>query len=69
MGSGHVGFQGLGGQTDSCSDSVQSGPGLVLTVCVQMDGTGRLNLQEFRHLWNKIKQWQVGGAVFALAWF
>uniref|UniRef100_A0A8C7DE37 Calpain-3 n=1 Tax=Oncorhynchus kisutch TaxID=8019 RepID=A0A8C7DE37_ONCKI len=24
----------------------------------EMDGTGRLSLQEFRHLWNKIKQWQ-----------
>uniref|UniRef100_A0A3P8S9I2 Calpain-3 n=1 Tax=Amphiprion percula TaxID=161767 RepID=A0A3P8S9I2_AMPPE len=31
---------------------------LVLTATLQMDGTGRLNLQEFRHLWNKIKQWQ-----------
>uniref|UniRef100_A0A7N9ATG5 Calpain-3 n=1 Tax=Mastacembelus armatus TaxID=205130 RepID=A0A7N9ATG5_9TELE len=31
---------------------------LVLTASVQMNGTGRLNLQEFRHLWNKIKQWQ-----------
>uniref|UniRef100_A0A8C4NR77 Calpain-3 n=1 Tax=Dicentrarchus labrax TaxID=13489 RepID=A0A8C4NR77_DICLA len=25
---------------------------------MDMDGTSRLNLQEFRHLWNKIKQWQ-----------
>ncbi|TWW72532.1 Calpain-3 [Takifugu flavidus] len=25
---------------------------------MDMDGTGRLNLQEFRHLWNKLKQWQ-----------
>uniref|UniRef100_A0AAQ5ZYU7 Calpain-3 n=1 Tax=Amphiprion ocellaris TaxID=80972 RepID=A0AAQ5ZYU7_AMPOC len=33
---------------------------LLLTATLQMDGTGRLNLQEFRHLWNKIKQWQVG---------
>uniref|UniRef100_A0AAQ5Y0F7 Calpain-3 n=1 Tax=Amphiprion ocellaris TaxID=80972 RepID=A0AAQ5Y0F7_AMPOC len=31
---------------------------LLLTATLQMDGTGRLNLQEFRHLWNKIKQWQ-----------
>ncbi|XP_063039784.1 calpain-3 [Engraulis encrasicolus] len=25
---------------------------------MDMEGTGRLNLQEFRQLWNKIKQWQ-----------
>uniref|UniRef100_A0A671QYZ1 Calpain-3 n=1 Tax=Sinocyclocheilus anshuiensis TaxID=1608454 RepID=A0A671QYZ1_9TELE len=29
-----------------------------LLYCMIMDGKGRLNLQEFRHLWNKVKQWQ-----------
>ncbi|KAG2457800.1 CANX protein, partial [Polypterus senegalus] len=30
----------------------------VLNRVVAKHGSGRLNLQEFRHLWNKIKQWQ-----------
>ncbi|XP_076833740.1 calpain-3 isoform X3 [Brachyhypopomus gauderio] len=25
---------------------------------MDMDGTGRLDLQEFKHLWNKVKHWQ-----------
>nr|XP_033967797.1 calpain-3 [Pseudochaenichthys georgianus] len=36
----------------------QNGDGTIRLSVLEMDGTGRLNLQEFRHLWNKIKQWQ-----------
>lgn len=31
-----------------------------ITDLSQTDGTGKLNLQEFKHLWKKIKEWQVG---------
>lgn len=34
---------------------------VALTSFLQTDGSGRLNLQEFHHLWKKIKTWQVGG--------
>lgn len=33
---------------------------IALTSFLQTDGSGRLNLQEFHHLWKKIKAWQVG---------
>lgn len=32
---------------------------VALTSFLQTDGSGRLNLQEFHHLWKKIKAWQV----------
>uniref|UniRef100_A0A8C6LJS2 Calpain-3 n=1 Tax=Nothobranchius furzeri TaxID=105023 RepID=A0A8C6LJS2_NOTFU len=47
-----------------CLDKDLNTEGFSLESCrsmialMDMDGTGRLNLQEFRHLWNKIKQWQ-----------
>lgn len=33
---------------------------VALNSFLQTDGSGRLNLQEFHHLWKKIKAWQVG---------
>uniref|UniRef100_A0A3P8VK29 Calpain-3 n=1 Tax=Cynoglossus semilaevis TaxID=244447 RepID=A0A3P8VK29_CYNSE len=47
-----------------CPDKDLNTEGFSLESCrsmialMDMDGTGRLNLQEFRQLWNKIKQWQ-----------
>lgn len=41
---------------------------VALTSFLQTDGSGRLNLQEFHHLWKKIKTWQVGRENEAWEW-
>ncbi|XP_036437915.1 calpain-3b [Colossoma macropomum] len=46
-------FKGLkteGFSLDSCRSMI---------ALMDTDGTGRLNLEEFKHLWNKIQQWKV----------
>uniref|UniRef100_A0A8L0DQL4 Calpain-3 n=1 Tax=Oncorhynchus mykiss TaxID=8022 RepID=A0A8L0DQL4_ONCMY len=56
-------FQQIAGDVSTVNKDLNT-EGFSLECCrsmialVDMDGTGRLSLQEFRHLWNKIKQWQ-----------
>uniref|UniRef100_A0A8D3C6I5 Calpain-3 n=1 Tax=Scophthalmus maximus TaxID=52904 RepID=A0A8D3C6I5_SCOMX len=57
-------FQEIAGDVSTGRNKDLNTEGFSLESCrsmialMDMDGTGRLNLQEFRHLWNKIKQWQ-----------
>uniref|UniRef100_A0AAZ3NV83 Calpain-3 n=1 Tax=Oncorhynchus tshawytscha TaxID=74940 RepID=A0AAZ3NV83_ONCTS len=50
----------LGWVVNQCAPNLgpRFNPICIRSALQRMDGTGRLNLQEFRHLWNKIKQWQ-----------